>query len=235
MAKRTDRIGERFINNEGYEIIIVEYNRNNDLWVEFQDEYKARVHTSYQACQKGNVKNPSYKGKPHKGKRNISHTREYSLWYSMMYRCYSEKSLEKHPTYRNVTVCERWHDLQNFLKDLPLIEGYELWLNNDNYCLDKDLKQQGIDNKVYSLDTCCFITNEENIREMALRTELGKTTKKTKVYGINIKNGEKTRLFNSIEEACNELGVHKSCVSRCIHGERKTHGGYKWFEIEEEF
>ena len=61
MAKRTDRIGERFTTNEGYEIIIVEYNRNNDLWVEFQDGHGARVRTQYDKCQSEQKTHKGYK------------------------------------------------------------------------------------------------------------------------------------------------------------------------------
>ena len=52
------------------------------------------------------------------------------------------------------------------LEDLPLIENYELWLNSDKrICLDKDLKQVDVKNKVYSIDTVKFISASENTRE----------------------------------------------------------------------
>ena len=50
MKGKNNRVGERFRNRDdlgGYEFIIVEYNNVNDLWVEFQDEHKSRVHTTY--------------------------------------------------------------------------------------------------------------------------------------------------------------------------------------------
>ena len=53
MGRFIDRTGERFINNNNlgsYEFIIIEYNRSDDVWVEFQDEYKARIHTHMNAC-----------------------------------------------------------------------------------------------------------------------------------------------------------------------------------------
>ena len=56
--KKNDRTGERFETKEGYVIEIVEYNNNKNVWIEFQDEHKARVHTVYQACKDGGVKNP---------------------------------------------------------------------------------------------------------------------------------------------------------------------------------
>lgn len=55
---RVDRVGERFKTNEGYEIIIIEYNKYSDVLVQFQDEYKTIKHTDYKSCIRGNVKNP---------------------------------------------------------------------------------------------------------------------------------------------------------------------------------
>ena len=34
-----NRTGEKFITNEGYEAIIIEYNNCNDFWIQFQDKY----------------------------------------------------------------------------------------------------------------------------------------------------------------------------------------------------
>lgn len=58
IMKKNDRTGERFETKEGYVIEIVEYTNCSDLWVEFQDEHKARVHTAYKHCRNGGVKNP---------------------------------------------------------------------------------------------------------------------------------------------------------------------------------
>ena len=59
MAKsHKERIGERFKTNEGYEVIIVEYNNANDLWVEFQNERKTIVPSFYKCCKKGTIKKP---------------------------------------------------------------------------------------------------------------------------------------------------------------------------------
>lgn len=93
--------------------------------------------------------------------------REYKLWCNMIARCYSGK----YPTYENVTVCKRWLCFINFLEDLPKIENYELWKNNDNkqVALDKDLKQRHADNKIYSLDTVQFVTKNENMKEVGER------------------------------------------------------------------
>lgn len=171
-SKAEERIGMTFVSNEGCKFFVKEYNNNKDVIVKFCDEHGAELHTSWQCCQKGNVKNPYFtsiygvaclgegdfvtnvNGKP---------IREYSLWKHMLERCYSGN----YPTYANVTVCDRWLCFANFLEDLPLIENYELWLENPNQriALDKDLKQVGVENKVYSLDTVKFVTQSENAKE----------------------------------------------------------------------
>ena len=39
----TNRIGERFMTNEGYEIVIIEYNNARNVTIQFQDEYKDKI------------------------------------------------------------------------------------------------------------------------------------------------------------------------------------------------
>ena len=170
--KAEERLGMTFVSNEGCKFFVKDYNNNKDVTVKFCDEHGAEVHTSWQWCQKGNVKNPYFTSiygvaclgeGDFKTTVNGKPTREYSLWRNMLERCYSGS----YPTYENVTVCDRWLVYANFLEDLPLIEGYEMWLNNPNQriALDKDLKQVGVPNKVYSLETVKFITQSENTKE----------------------------------------------------------------------
>lgn len=169
-SKAEERLGQTFVSKEGCIFYIVEYVDNCDLVVRFKDEHGAEVHTTYQNCQLGKVKNPYFKsmfGVGCLGEGDFkTGTREYDLWKHMLDRCYGNR--EKYPTYANVTVCDRWLVYANFLEDLPLVEGYEFWLNNprQRIAMDKDIKQQGVENKVYSVDTCCFITINENAKEV---------------------------------------------------------------------
>ena len=57
---KIDRTGEVGLSNEGCVMQIIEYNNVKDIIVEFQDEHKYRLHTSYQAFKKGKCKNPFY-------------------------------------------------------------------------------------------------------------------------------------------------------------------------------
>lgn len=80
-------------------------------------------------------------------------TKCYHLWVSMIKRCYDDKELKKHPSYKGCTVCEEWKLYSNFKKwfDDNYVEGYQL---------DKDILVKG--NKVYSPGTCCFVPNRIN-------------------------------------------------------------------------
>lgn len=79
-----------------------------------------------------------------------THPKIYDIWHNMMSRCYNHKNLCKSKSYKNVTVCKSWHNFQNFAKwfEENYIEGFQL---------DKDLLQYGVENKVYSPDTCVFL------------------------------------------------------------------------------
>lgn len=174
-SKKEERLGETFVSNEGCTFFIIEYVNANCVTVKFADEYGAEIHTAYHNCKKGSVKNPYFNSVFGVGRIGVGDfktfingkmTREYYLWGNMIERCYSGK----YPTYANVTVCNRWLVYANFLEDLPLIEGYELWLNSEEMIsLDKDLKQVGVKNKVYSLETVKFVTQGENAREVCER------------------------------------------------------------------
>ena len=176
LAKKNQREGMTFTSNEGCRFYIKEYNRYGDVTVKFLDEYGAEVHTSYYWCEHGQVKNPYFTSVYGTGclglmadgskpviKENGKLTRAYIVWRDMIRRCYSGE----YPTYANVTVCERWLVYANFLEDLPKIENYQWWLENPNQriALDKDIKQRGIIDKIYSLKTVKFVSDSENSEE----------------------------------------------------------------------
>lgn len=76
------------------------------------------------------------------------------IWMGMLHRCYYEKELERHPTYRGCSVCEEWLRLSNFIP---------FWEANyrQQYELEKDILVKG--NKIYSPETCCFVPRRINI------------------------------------------------------------------------
>lgn len=72
----------------------------------------------------------------------------YSVWHSMIRRCYSANHQKIGTSYIGCTVCDEWKKLSKFKE----------WFD-ENYIdechLDKDILVQ--DNKVYSPTTCCFV------------------------------------------------------------------------------
>lgn len=179
---RINRVGETFFSNEGCNFEIVQYNTGKSVIIRFLDEYGAEVHTTYHNCKRGTVKNPYFKsiynigclglksdGTKPTTKVDGRHTKEYACWHRMMERCYSSACHLRKPSYLEATVCDRWLVFANFLEDLPKIKGYNLWIkaNPSQYVLDKDLHGNG--SKIYSLETCCFVTVQENSKEVVAR------------------------------------------------------------------
>lgn len=129
----------------------------------------------------------------------------YTKWKSMLNRCYGD--FDSNPSYSTCKVCEEWHNYQNYAKwyDENYIEGYHL---------DKDLLQQGAENKIYSPETCCFIPNYINL---FLQDKNTISKGKTGIVGVTFSNssgknkyrasinidGKNTYLgeFDNIEEA----------------------------------
>ena len=101
--------------------------------------------------------------------KNEWNYRVYRTWQSMICRCYDKKYQERHPTYNDCSVCNRWLYLSNFIEDFELIDGY----NEDKFLsgeleLDKDLKSNGNNHK-YSLENCMLVSHIENIKQ-AMKT-----------------------------------------------------------------
>lgn len=218
MGRKTiDRTGEENYNSEGTLMRIVEYKNNNNIIVEFQDEYKTKVHTQYNHFKNGNVKNPFYKsifgigyigeGK-YKTRENYKLTKAYGTWHCMLQRCYEPYTINKHLTYIDCYVCDEWLCFQNFA------EWYEENMyecNNECMELDKDILIKG--NKIYSCDTCLLVPQRINtlfIKCDAKRGNLpvgvcwNKATNKFCAHcNIIDKENKKINLgyYNTIEEA----------------------------------
>lgn len=172
MGVKIERLGEEHYNKQGCLMRIVEYVGNDDITVEFQDEYKAKVHTTYCNFQKGGVKNPYYPsvyGVGMIGEKYLCsdsnsekwHTKEYEVWKNVLQRCFYEKKKKTLPTYQKATCCEDWLLYDNFYEWLHSQENFDRWLNGDKWAIDKDIIIKG--NKLYSPDTCCLVPNNVNV------------------------------------------------------------------------
>lgn len=78
----------------------------------------------------------------------------YVTWHSMLKRCYSGAYQNRRTTYKGCSVCEEWLTFSNFR---AWMEQHD-WKGRE---LDKDLLVEG--NKVYSPETCVFISGMLNL------------------------------------------------------------------------
>ena len=78
----------------------------------------------------------------------------YTVWKSMLSRCYSKKYLEISPSYIGTRVCSEWLSATAFKK----------WMEKQDWqgkCLDKDIIVPR--SKLYSPDTCAFVLQATNL------------------------------------------------------------------------
>lgn len=75
------------------------------------------------------------------------------VWADMIRRCYKPYSMKKFITYKDCSVCDEWHNFQNFAE--WFYANYK-----DGMQIDKDLLKHG--NKIYCPECCCFVPQEIN-------------------------------------------------------------------------
>lgn len=205
--------------------------------IEFCDKYKYRMCAHSDALLKGAVKNPytpSLYGVGFMGNGPFKsvcisgkHSKEYRLFKNMMDRSYGEDYHERNPTYKDCSVAERWHNFQNFCEDIQYLEGYNSWvLDRSTYELDKDIKVKG--NKVYSKDTCMFVTRGKNNKS-------GNKSHPKPLTGLTYiatrLEDEYTEEFTNQADFADKYNLQRSKVNCCIKGNRKTHKGWR-FQIK---
>mgnify|MGYP003195460825 CR=1 FL=1 len=165
---KINRLGEEKMNNQNILMKIINYNNANDIIVEFQDEYKGNVHTSYTNFSKGLVKNPYSPSVCGVGINGTKYPmcidgvpiKEYRIWIHMIERCFGKKRKKSNHTYQNVICCDEWLLYENFYEWLHRQENFNKWLNNENWDIDKDILIKG--NKIYSPDTCVLVPHNVN-------------------------------------------------------------------------
>lgn len=77
----------------------------------------------------------------------------YQAWMDMLKRCYSAKFQEVYPTYKGCTASDEWLTFSRFREWMVAQD----WKGRH---LDKDLLFEG--NKIYSAETCVFVTPSVN-------------------------------------------------------------------------
>ena len=172
---RKDCVGKVCKSKSSGDFKILKYNDTANVEIQF-------LKTGYETvAMLGNIKSGNVKdrylpsvygvgitGTKYPSKINGAQIKEYTLWNSMLKRCYSEGFKKKNPTYIDCEVSENFKSYEYF---------YEWCYKQIGFCvggfeLDKDLLLKG--NKVYSENTCIFIPAEINsllTKREALRGE----------------------------------------------------------------
>ena len=156
-----NRVGEINYNTKGSRMKIIECINARNIVVIFDNGYKTK--TEYSQFKKGQIKNPydktiynvGYIGEGYY--KLITHKNIYKHWSSMIRRCYADNKNKFNPTYKDCSVCEEWHNFQNFGKWFD--ENYYT-IENETMALDKDILVKG--NKTYSPETCVVVPQRIN-------------------------------------------------------------------------
>lgn len=227
--KGIERVGTIGKNKYGSVMEVIEYNFFSDILVKFDNGYV--VHTNWAAFEKGKVANPYDKtfygvGYLGEGKyqtfKNESTMPQFQVWSGMISRCYG-KSPER---YKDVTVCDEWHNFQTFAKwydeNYYEIEGQKMEL-------DKDIIIKG--SRIYSPETCVFAPRNINClftktNKMRGSLPIGVSyEKKTGKYRSRCNDGTKETiylgLFSTPEEAFIKYKSYKESIIKQVAEKHK--------------
>lgn len=217
--------GNEYISNQGQRFLVTEK-------VEGKRRYKVRFYdTGYETeATYTNIWKGAVRDRFHKNICGVAclgnaiaahHQREYDLWHGMIQRCYYPNNIS-YIRYgaKGVSVSERWLCFENFLEDIPKIEGFNkerFYLGELN--LDKDVKQSDKDmkNRIYSLETCMFLTVKAN-REHSNRQF-------QKDFVAYSPQGKEYESFN-ITKFAQDHNLTFQAISKCLKGQLKQHKGW---------
>lgn len=144
----------------------------------------------------------------------------YSIWHDMINRCYNPKNKRYNP---NVTVINDWLVFENFYHDCKNIEGFNAKLiESGELVLDKDAKQRFQPTKVYSADTCKWISKAENVAMQ---------DRQQKPFIAIAPDGTQFEDFN-ITRFAYEHNLIRRHVSSALHKRITSTGGWKFYYKE---
>lgn len=219
---------------------IIDYKNRNDVIVEFQDQYKAKVHTALSNIRIGNVKNPYYPsvfgvgiignkyptscndGKPAK---------EYIMWKAILNRCFY-KQLNNTQCYNNCQICDEWLLYEKFYEWVHMQENFEQLYNlGIRFDVEKDILIKN--NNLYSHETCCLVPHNVNalfVKQQFHRgeypigvcydQEFNKYAAYLCIYGKQRRIGR----FDSVESAFNNYKINKEALIKKIAQEEYDKG-----------
>jgi len=207
------KVGDRFETNSYGWVTVVESNGWDNVTIKFDNTGTQSVAISGN-IRSGSVKDvfvPSVHGVgffgigKHKAKIKGKDTKPYKTWAGMMERCYGVNASKDNPSYVDCVVCDEWHNFQVFAEWFKV--DYKSGLH-----IDKDILGDG---KLYSPDTCKFITQAENTEKAH-----------AKHYSVVSPDGIKIDVYN-MAQFCRDNGLGKARMSAVILGERNHHKGWR--------
>lgn len=164
--QKAERLGKKRLNNQGCLMCIVEYNKTEDIIVEFQDEYKGKVNSRYKDFIKGSIKNPYYPnvyggmiGSKYPAKVNGKVSKEYFTWHNMLMDCADNT--------KDIICCDEWLLFENFYEWLHLQSNFDKFIQGSKWTISKDIIAN---NNVYSPETCYLISPK--IKQLFVKQEL---------------------------------------------------------------
>jgi hypothetical protein len=137
----------------------------------------------------------------HKCYVNERQTKAYTAWRNMRRRC------KDSPSYKEVSICESWHNFQEFAE----------WFysnHTEGMVLDKDVLQRGEEFKTYSPATCIFITSSRNSREAG------------RDYSFVSPEGVLFKVSYGLRKFCIEHNLHSGNLSTLNSGKIKKYKGW---------
>lgn len=156
--KKKIEAGDVFNINSGGSVTVVEFVSRSAITAVHNDEFAHKFKTTAYNLERGQIKNPfspsvfgvGYLGHgKYRTKENGVHDEAYCAWKDMLRRCYDEKFHLNRGTYADCSVCEDWHNYQNFAKWFYKQKRQTGWQ------LDKDILIKG--NREYSPRACRFV------------------------------------------------------------------------------
>jgi hypothetical protein len=198
-------VGDKFRTNKCGDLTIISYNGSIDVDVRFDDTgYITNTTVAFiksgavrdKLCS--NIYGVGYFGVGIYNRKDYVEC--YDAWFRMMERAYSVNYSNKHPSYISVTVCDDWHDYQNFAKWF-----YSQYFEK-SYQLDKDIIVRN--NHCYCPEMCSLIPQKINKLIVNRQYDRGNCP-----IGVFVKNGRYTASCNGIDSKNKHLGSFDDEIS----------------------
>lgn len=130
-----------------------------------------------------------------------------SAWNSMMQRRYNSKHIQ-HKDYgaKRISVCKRWHQVGNYIKDVKHLYG---WESKDKDWSGTALDKDYYSSNQYSPDTCVWLSVKDN------------NTYMDRVVPVIVTCGQgKTHVYLSVADAAKATAVGQATVHSWLTGSR---------------